>query len=172
MKQPIWEPVQDCGAGFGRSGICAYGSKILHRLQKLQTGKPIAPGARAYRLSQNFRKRGTDDPSGAYRAFRTCLLHFCVSCCLGSPLSALRRKAIAVRNSPPAAAVCQGYFLATTLFGLRLPMRPLSVPAFSSITALMRVGLPESIASFTARYRSSGEIARTPTPPKASIIIS
>ena len=35
-------------------------------------------------------------------------------------------------------------------------MRPLSVPAVSSITALISVGLPESIASSTARFSSSG----------------
>jgi hypothetical protein len=32
-----------------------------------------------------------------------------------------------------------------------LPMRPLSLPAAGSITALMRVGLPESMAASTAR---------------------
>src|SRR5450432_3881052 len=46
------------------------------------------------------------------------------------------------------------YFLRTTLCGLRLPMRPLSVPAAGSIAALMRVGLPEFMASFTARLSS------------------
>src|SRR6266540_1935430 len=64
------------------------------------------------------------------------------------------------------------YFLRTTLCGLRLPMRPLSVPAAGSITALMRVGLPESMASFTARFSSSGVVALTPTPPNASAILS
>src|SRR6185295_10732967 len=44
------------------------------------------------------------------------------------------------------------YFFFTTLCGLRLPMRPLSLPAAGSIAALMRVGLPESIALSTARF--------------------
>ena len=64
------------------------------------------------------------------------------------------------------------YFLRSLLCGLRLPMRPLSLPAAGSITALIRVGLPESIAAFTARLRSSGVVALTPVPPKASIILS
>ena len=64
------------------------------------------------------------------------------------------------------------YFFLSALCGLRLPMRPLSLPAAGSSTALMRVGLPESIASFTARLSSSGDVALTPTPPKASIILS
>ena len=68
---------------------------------------------------------------------------------------------------------CQLYaFLPTTLCGLRFPMRPLSVPAFSSMTALTRVGLPDARASLTARDSSSGDVAYTPTPPKASIILS
>ena len=41
-----------------------------------------------------------------------------------------------------------------------------------SITAFMRVGLPESMAALTARFSSSGVVALTPTPPKASIILS
>jgi len=65
-----------------------------------------------------------------------------------------------------------GLFLFSALCGLRLPMRPLSLPAAGSITALIRVGLPESIAALTARFNSSGEVALTPTPPKASIILS
>src|SRR5258708_13390365 len=64
------------------------------------------------------------------------------------------------------------YFLGILLCGLRLPMRPLSLPAAGSSTALMSVGLPESIAALTARFNSSGEVALTPTPPKASIILS
>ena len=51
-------------------------------------------------------------------------------------------------------------------------MRPLSLPAAGSITALISVGLPESIASLTARLSSSGDVALTPTPPNASIILS
>ena len=51
-------------------------------------------------------------------------------------------------------------------------MRPLSLPAAGSITALMRVGLPKSMASFTARLSSSGVVTLTPTPPNASIILS
>ena len=64
------------------------------------------------------------------------------------------------------------YFFFNALCGLRLPMRPLSEPAAGSITALIRVGLPESIAALTARFSSSGEVALTPTPPNASIILS
>src|SRR5215475_9905948 len=63
-------------------------------------------------------------------------------------------------------------FLRTTLCGLRLPMRPLSLPAAGSITALMSVGLPESIALFTARLSSSGVVTFAPTPPNASMILS
>src|SRR5215831_11246753 len=63
-------------------------------------------------------------------------------------------------------------FLPTTLCGLSLPMRPLSVPAAGSITALMRVGLAESMAASTACLSSSGVVAWTPTPPNASAILS
>src|ERR1044072_6977929 len=59
------------------------------------------------------------------------------------------------------------YFLRSTLCGLRLPIRPLSLPAAGSITALMSVGLPESMASFTARLSSSGVVPLTPAPPHA-----
>src|SRR5262249_58300020 len=41
------------------------------------------------------------------------------------------------------------YFFLSTLWGLRLPMRPLSLPAAGSISALMRLGWRESIALFT-----------------------
>ena len=51
-------------------------------------------------------------------------------------------------------------------------MRPLSVPAVSSITALMSVGLRERIASSIALRSSAGVVACTPTPPKASISLS
>src|ERR1700712_4225106 len=64
------------------------------------------------------------------------------------------------------------YFFFSLLCGLRLPMRPLSLPAPGSSTALIKVGLPESIAALTARRSSSGEVALTPTPPNASIILS
>ena len=64
------------------------------------------------------------------------------------------------------------YFLRILLCGLRLPILPLSLPAAGSITALTSVGLPESIASLTARLSSSGVVTRTPTPPNASIILS
>src|SRR4029079_10301560 len=64
------------------------------------------------------------------------------------------------------------YFFRTALCGLSLPMLPLSVPAAGSITALTRVGLPESIALFTAWLNSSGVVTWTPPPPKASIILS
>src|SRR6185437_6622807 len=65
-----------------------------------------------------------------------------------------------------------GHFFFSLLCGLRLPMRPDSLPAAGSITALMSVGLPESIAALTARLSSSGEVTLTPAPPKASIILS
>src|ERR1700733_817404 len=64
------------------------------------------------------------------------------------------------------------FFLSSWLCGLRLPMRPPSRPAAGSITALISVGLPESIAALTARLSSSGEVALTPVPPNASIIFS
>src|SRR5262249_31097202 len=64
------------------------------------------------------------------------------------------------------------YFLRIALCGLRLPMRPLSEPAAGSITALISVGLPESIAWFTARLSSSGVVTWAPTPPNASAIFS
>ena len=51
-------------------------------------------------------------------------------------------------------------------------MRPISLPAAGSSTALISVGWPESIAALTARFSSSGDVALTPTPPKASIILS
>src|SRR5712672_564912 len=44
------------------------------------------------------------------------------------------------------------HFLRSLLCGLRLPMRPLSLPAAGSIAALMRVGLPESMAASTERF--------------------
>ena len=69
-------------------------------------------------------------------------------------------------------AIVVPYFFFSLLCGLRLPMRPLSLPAAGSITALIRVGLPESIAALTARFSSSGVVALTPTPPNASIILS
>ncbi len=66
----------------------------------------------------------------------------------------------------------RAYFFFSTLCGLRFPMRPLSLPAAGSISALINVGLPESIASLTARFSSSGLVTLTPTPPKAAIIWS
>ncbi len=51
-------------------------------------------------------------------------------------------------------------------------MRPLSVPAVSSITALMSVGFFERIASAIALRSSAGVVACTPTPPNASISLS
>src|SRR5665213_2538084 len=68
--------------------------------------------------------------------------------------------------------VSAGYFFFSLLCGLRLPIRPLSLPAAGSSTALIRVGLPEFMAASTARLSSSGVVALTPTPPKASIILS
>src|ERR1700724_2327348 len=64
------------------------------------------------------------------------------------------------------------HFLRILLCGLRLPILPLSLPAAGSITAFTSVGLPHSMASLTARLSSSGVVTRTPTPPKASIILS
>ena len=64
------------------------------------------------------------------------------------------------------------HFLRTALCGLSLPMLPLSLPAAGSITALTSVGLPEFMASLTARSSSSGVVTRTPTPPNASISFS
>src|SRR5215470_7639802 len=64
------------------------------------------------------------------------------------------------------------FFFCSLLCGLRLPIRPLSLPAAGSITALIKVGLPLSMAALTARLSSSGLVALTPTPPKASIILS
>jgi hypothetical protein len=46
-------------------------------------------------------------------------------------------------------------------------MRPLSVPAVSSITALISVGLPDATAPARPFRSSSGVVALTPTPPKA-----
>src|SRR6266568_291689 len=66
---------------------------------------------------------------------------------------------------------CFHYFF-FPLFGFRLVMRPLSVPAASSITALMSVGLRERMASSIALRSSTGVVACTPTPPKASISLS
>ena len=56
--------------------------------------------------------------------------------------------------------------------GFRLVMRPLSVPAVSSMMALISVGLRERIASSMPRRSSAGVVAYTPTPPKASISFS
>src|SRR5712691_5185698 len=63
-----------------------------------------------------------------------------------------------------------GYFFFA--LGFRLVIRPLSVPAASSITALMSVGLRERMASSIALRNSAGVVAWTPTPPKASISLS
>src|SRR5216683_2220334 len=95
-----------------------------------------------------------------------CLAHFTLRN-LSSRFRAERHTA-----SCRAARQTKVYFLRSTLCGLRLPMRPLSLPAAGSITALMRVGLPESMAASTARFNSSGVVAWTPTPPNASIILS
>src|SRR5262249_21356861 len=72
----------------------------------------------------------------------------------------------------PPVEVSVSYFLRSALCGLTLQMRALSLPAAGSITALMRVGLPLSMAWLTARFSSSGVVAFTPTPPNASIILS
>src|SRR2546429_3488825 len=56
--------------------------------------------------------------------------------------------------------------------GLRLVIRPLSVPAASSIMALMSVGLRERMAFSMALRNCSGVVACTPTPPNASISFS
>jgi len=65
---------------------------------------------------------------------------------------------------------CAVFFFAAA--GFRLVMRPDSVPALSSMSALISVGLREAMASFSARSSSSGVLAVTPTPPKACIIRS
>src|SRR5207247_6724311 len=52
------------------------------------------------------------------------------------------------------------------LVGFRLVMRPLSVPAVSSMTALMSVGLRDRTASSIALRNSAGVVACAPTPPK------
>ena len=49
------------------------------------------------------------------------------------------------------------------LCGFRLVMRPLSVPAASSMTALMSVGFFERRASSIARRNSAGVVALAPT---------
>ena len=64
---------------------------------------------------------------------------------------------------------CQAFFAAA---GFRLVMRPLSVPALSSISALISVGLPEATASAIAFFSYAGLFAVTPTPPKACIMTS
>ena len=61
------------------------------------------------------------------------------------------------------------YFLVAALVGFRLVIRPLSVPAVSSMMALIRVGLPERMASSMPARSSAGVLACTPTPPKASM---
>ena len=66
---------------------------------------------------------------------------------------------------------CLTYFF-FALCGFRLVMRPLSVPAVSSMTALMSVGLRERMAYSIALRNSAGVVACTPTPPKASISLS
>ena len=64
------------------------------------------------------------------------------------------------------------YFFFAALVGFRLVMRPLSVPAPSSMTALIRVGLRDLMASSIALRSSSGVVTCTPTPPKACISMS
>src|SRR5487761_144839 len=76
---------------------------------------------------------------------------------------------VAIVSSPKSLLRAHHYFLRTKLFGLRLPILPLSLPAAGSIAALISVGLPESMAVSTARLSSSGVVTLTPTPPKASI---
>src|SRR5436853_259489 len=63
-------------------------------------------------------------------------------------------------------------FLRMALCGLSLPILPLSLPAAGSMAAFTNVGLPESIASLTARLSSSGVVTCTPAPPNASISFS
>ena len=63
-------------------------------------------------------------------------------------------------------------FISSSRLGFRLVMRPLSVPAVSSITALISVGLRERMASSIALRSSAGVVACTPTPPNASISLS
>jgi len=66
----------------------------------------------------------------------------------------------------------RGYFLGEAAAGLRLVMRPLSVPAVSSIMALIKVGLRDAMASSIPLRNWAGVVAYTPTPPKASINFS
>src|SRR5205823_9970485 len=68
---------------------------------------------------------------------------------------------VAIGRSPSMSGACAFYFLRIALCGLRLPMRPLSVPAAGSIAALISVGLPESSAVSTARLSSSGVVTWT-----------
>ena len=99
---------------------------------------------------------------------------------LRSPCFETRRSALGVERGLYPRARCDApqhevghfHFLRTALCGLSLPMLPLSLPAAGSITALTRVGLPQSMASFTARLNSSGVVTWTPTPPNASINFS
>jgi hypothetical protein len=85
-----------------------------------------------------------------------------------------RRPGTASHAGAARAAHRIGYSPAYFFFaaGLRLVMRPLSVPAFSSMTALTSVGRFERIASSIALRNSSGVVAWTPTPPNASISFS
>src|SRR6202521_1527842 len=91
-----------------------------------------------------------------------------------TPLSALVIVLLRIVSAPARQEGNQGravtppgclYFFFSLLCGLRLPMRPLSLPAAGSSTALIKVGLPESIAALTARLSSSGDVALMPTPP-------
>src|SRR5207248_11589955 len=84
-----------------------------------------------------------------------------------------RRPGLHVRHVEDAYAFqgFHGYFFFAA-DGFRLVMRPLSVPAVSSMTALMSVGFFERSASSIALRSSAGVVACTPTPPNASMILS
>src|SRR5262249_49422440 len=61
------------------------------------------------------------------------------------------------------------FFWAAALRGLRLWMWPLSVPAVGSMTALIKAGFFEAIASLTALVRLGVSVQWYPLPPNASM---
>src|SRR5258708_39951624 len=66
---------------------------------------------------------------------------------------------------------CFHYFF-FPLAGFRLVMRPLSVPAVSSMTAFMSVGLRERMASSICFRHSARGVACTPPPPEDPLSLS
>lgn len=63
-----------------------------------------------------------------------------------------------IRCEPEAAPAQPRLFLVAPLCGFRLVRRPLSVPASSSMTALISVGLPAAIAAVSASVSSDGVV--------------